>query len=88
MKEYKLKQGKIGKCIINSYKNIEKGFIDTCLQKDENGSTGYSIKTGKIANDTIAIYKKIESTVVNTHKKIENKFIKAFLEESKKGNKN
>lgn len=51
MKEYKLKQGKIGKWIINSYKNIE-------------------------------------STVVNTHKKIENKFIKAFLEESKKDNKN
>lgn len=88
MKEYKLKQGKIGKGIVKRYKNIEKGFIDTFLQKDENSSTGYSIKTGKIANDTIAIYKKIESTVVNTHKKIENKFIKAFLEESKKGNKN
>lgn len=87
MKEYKLKQGKIGKKIVDRYKNIEEGFINIFLQKDKDSSSGYSIKTGKVGNSIISVYKKIEGTVVNEYKKIENKFINAFLEESNKDNK-
>ena len=88
VKEYKLKQGKIGKRIVDTYKNIEKGFINTFLQEDKESSFGYSIKNGRVANNVIAVYKKNEESVVNTHKKIEDKFVNAFLEEVKKDNKN
>lgn len=35
MSEYKLKTGKIGETVVDTYKKIEKAFVDTFLEKDQ-----------------------------------------------------
>lgn len=89
--EYKLKPGKAGEKVVDTYKGIEKKFVDTFLEKDEKSETGYTLKTGKTADKVVGVYKKIEHGVVGGYKKIENdvvgnykkiedKFVDAFLE--------
>ena len=93
MAEYKLKPGKIGNAVINTYKKTEEKFTEAFLEKDENSSSGYSLKTGKTAQKVTGIYKGIEEGVVNTYKKIEDgavgsykkiedSFVNAFLDKT------
>lgn len=89
--EFKLKTGKVGEKVVEAYKDIEKKFTDTFLEKDESIESGYTVKTGKTAdtvvdvykkieNEVVGGYKKIEDCVVGSYKKIEDKFVDAFLE--------
>ncbi len=81
MKEYQLKPGKLGTKIISGYKTVEEKFTDKFLQEDAGSPSGYTLKTGKTAEKVTGVYKKIETGVVETYKKIENAFVNAFLEE-------
>ena len=49
MAEYQLKPGKIGKKVVAGYKKVEEKFTDAFLKEDENSPTGYTLKTGKTA---------------------------------------
>ena len=40
----------------------------------------YKLKPGRIAQKAVQLYKAIENAVVGGYKKIENKFVDAFLE--------
>ena len=80
MSEYKLKTGKIGDTVIGAYKKVEDAFVDTFLEKDENGQTTGELKTGKMGDAVVDTYKKVENTVVGGYKKIENAFVDTFLE--------
>ena len=86
MKEYKLKPGKIGDKLIETYQKVEDKFVDTFLEDDG------SLKTGGIDRKVTDAYKRVEDTVVGGckkvedavvggYKKIENAFTDAFLEE-------
>ena len=92
MAEYKLKTGKTGKKVVDSYKKAEGKFTEKFLEKDESSETGYTLKTGKVGEAVVGAYKKIENGVVGGYKKIEtgvvggyknieNKFVDTFLEE-------
>ncbi|MDD6188119.1 MAG: hypothetical protein PUB32_00900 [Clostridiales bacterium] len=76
MSEYKLKAGKLGKKIVNTYKGIEQKFVDTFLEEDG------SLKTGGLAKKATSAYQKIEDTVVGGYKKVEDAFVDAFLEKA------
>lgn len=89
MSEYKLKIGKTGQKAIDTCQKIEDKFVDTFLEKDEDG---YSMKAGKVGESVVNGYRKIgdgvvggyrafEDGVVNGYKKVEGKFVNAFLEE-------
>ena len=54
MSEYKMKPGKIGEAVIGAYKKIEDSFVDTFLEKDENGEV--TVKTGKVADTVVGAY--------------------------------
>lgn len=64
MSEYKLKPGKIGESVIGAYKNVEGKFTDAFLEKDEEKPSGYTLKSGQIAQKATAVYWKIEDTAV------------------------
>ncbi len=96
MSEYKLKTGKIGKKVTETAKDVEERFTDKFLEKDEKSPTGYSLKTGgmaervmaayqKIEDTVVGGYQKIEDTVVDGYKKIENGFVDKFLEKEESG---
>lgn len=74
MSEYKLKAGKLGEKIVNTYKGIEDKFVDTFLEEDG------SLKTGGMAEKATSVYQKIEDAVVGGYKKVEDAFVDAFLE--------
>ena len=76
MSEYKLKTGKLGEKIVNTYKGIEDKFVDTFLEEDG------SLKTGGMAEKATSAYQKIEDTVVGGYKKIEDRFVDTFLEKT------
>ena len=89
MSDYRIKPGKIGEKVINTYKKVEDKFTDAFLENDSEG--GYTLKTGKMAekvvggykaveNTVVGGYKSIENTFVNAYKKVEDKFVDAFLE--------
>lgn len=80
MSEYKLKPGKVGEKVIDTYKGIEGAFTEKFLKEDVNSPSGYTLKTGKTAEKVTGAYKKIEDTVVGGYKKIEKSFEDAFLE--------
>lgn len=85
MSEYKLKPGKLGNTIINTYKSIEHKFEDTFLEEDGSLKTGGMAEkvTGayqKIEDSVVGGYKKVENGVVGSYKKVENAFVDAFLE--------
>ena len=80
MSEYKMKTGKIGEAVIGAYKKIEDSFVDTFLEKDENGEATNGLKTGKIGDAVVDAYKKVEDSVVGGYKKIEDAFVDTFLE--------
>lgn len=80
MSDYKLKTGKIGKAVIGAAKNMEEKFTEKFLEKDEGSPTGYSLKTGGMAEKATAAYQKIEDAVVGGYKKIEDGFVETFLE--------
>ena len=80
MSGYKLKTGKIGEKVVNAAKSVEESFTEKFLEKDETSPTGYSLKTGGMAQKATAAYQKIEDTVVGGYKKIENSFVDTFLE--------
>lgn len=87
MSEYRLKPGKIGKKIINTYQNIEDKFVDTFLEEDGSLKTGGMAEKAtnayqKIEDGVVGGYKKIENGVVGSYKKIENAFVDAFLEKT------
>jgi len=77
---YRLKPGKIGQKVINTYKKTEQAFTDNFLEQDETSPSGYSLKCGKTAEAVTGVYHKIEDGVVGTYKKIETAFVDRFLE--------
>lgn len=79
MSEYKLKAGKLGEKIVNTYKGIEDKFVDTFLEEDG------SLKTGGMAEKATSAYKKIEDAVVGGYKRVEDAFVDAFLEKVEDG---
>lgn len=74
MNEYRLKPGKLGKKIVDTYQAIEDKFVATFLEEDG------SLKTGGMAEKASAAYQKVEDTVVGGYKKVETAFVDAFLE--------
>lgn len=84
MSDYKLKTGKIGEAVIGAAKNMEEKFTEKFLEKDEGSPTGYSLKTGGMAEKATAAYQKIEDAVVGGYKKIEDGFVETFLEKEEK----
>lgn len=81
MSKYKMKPGKMGESIIDTYKKIEDKFVDAFLEEDG------TLKTGGMAEKATATYQKIEDTVVGGYKKIENAFVGAFLKKDDEENK-
>lgn len=87
MSDYKLKPGKIGEKVVETYKNIEEKFTDAFLNEDGSMKTGGIAEKAvdayqKIEDTVVGSYQKIEDTVVGGYKKIENAFVDAFLEKS------
>lgn len=80
MSEYRLKTGKIGEAAVRAYKTVEGKFIEAFLEKDENNPTGYSMKTGGMAEKATSAYKKVEDAAISAYKKVEGAFVNAFLE--------
>ncbi len=85
MSEYQLKPGKLGEKIVGAYKEIEKKFVDTCLEEDGSLKTGGMAKKAtdayqKVEDTVVGGYKKIEDTVVGGYQKVETAFVDAFLE--------
>jgi len=80
MSDYRLKTGRIGEAVISAAKNMEEKFTEKFLEKDEDSPTGYSLKTGEMAEKATAAYQKIEDVVVGGYKKIEDGFVETFLE--------
>jgi hypothetical protein len=91
MSTYKLKPGKIGEAVINTYKKVEQNFTEKFLEKDETNESGFSTKPSKIEktvvegykkveNGVTQGYKKIEKGVVDSYKTIETKFVEKHLE--------
>lgn len=76
MSGYRLKPGKVGKKIMDTYQNVEDKFVETFLNEDG------SMKTGGMAEKVTAAYHKIEDTVVGGYEKVENAFVDAFLEKA------
>lgn len=74
MSDYKMKTGKIGDAVVDTYKKIENKFTSTFLNEDG------SMKTGKIGETITDGYQKIEDAVVGSYKKVEDAFVDAFLE--------
>ena len=81
MSEYKLKTGKVGEKVVDTYKKIEESFTDSFLEKKDDGENEYTLKTGGMTEKAVGAYKAVEDSVVGGYKKIEEKFIDAFLEE-------
>lgn len=77
MTDYKLKPGKLGEKLVGAYKDIERKFVETCLEEDG------SMKTGGMGKTVTNAYQTLEDTVVGGYKKVENAFVSAFLEETK-----
>lgn len=82
MAEYHLKPGKLGKKVMDAYQKTEHAFTGKFLEEDPNSPSGYSLKTGRTAQQAVNAYNKIESGVVGTYKKVENAFVDAFLEKT------
>lgn len=82
MAEYHLKPGKLGKKVMDAYQKTEQAFAEKFLEEDPNSPSGYSLKTGNTAQQTVNAYNKIESGVVRAYQKVENAFVDAFLEKS------
>ncbi len=91
MTDYKLKPGKFGQTVIDTYKKVERNFTEKFLEKDETGENGLTLKASKIENAVVDGYKKVENGVVNGfnkvedgvvngYKKIETKFVENHLE--------
>ncbi len=74
MSEYKMKPGKLGEKVIDTYKKIEGKFTDAFLNEDG------SLKTGKAGQAATETYQKIEDAVVGGYRKIEGAFVETFLE--------
>ena len=80
MSNYKLKTGKVGEAAVNAAKTVEEKFTEKFLEKDESSPSGYTLKTGGMAEKATAAYQKIEDAVVGSYKKIEDSFVETFLE--------
>lgn len=80
MSEYQLKTGKISKAVTGAYKKVEGAFVETFLEKPEDGEGTGSLKTGKVGEAVVSAYKAIEEAAVNGYKKVEGAFVDTFLE--------
>lgn len=95
MSEYKLKTGKVGDAVVGAYKKIEdaavsgykeieKKFVDAFLEKveDQSGDKAvHSSEEGHTDEYRLTIKPgKVGNAVLGTYKKIETKFVDAFLE--------
>lgn len=76
MAEYRLKPGKIGEKVVDTYEKVEKKFTDAFLNEDG------SLKTGGMADKATSAYQKIEDGVVGAYKKVEDAFVDTFLEKT------
>ena len=76
MSEYHLKPDKLGKKVLDAYKNVEDRFLDAFLEEDG------SLRTGGMADKVTGAYQKVERTVVYGYKTIEGAFVDAFLEKT------
>ena len=79
---YRLKPGKIGQKVIDTYKKTEQAFTETFLEEDAASPSGYSLKCGRTTEAVTGAYHKIEDGVVGTYKKIETAFVDRFLEKT------
>lgn len=81
MSDYKMKTGKLGEKVVETYKKVENAFVGAFLNEDG------SMKTGGMADKTTAAYQKIEDAVVGSYKKVEGAFVDTFLEKTDDGEK-
>ena len=72
MSEYKLKTGKIGEKVTETYKKIEDKFTDRFLNEDG------TMKTGRIGEKVVETYQKIEDGVTGGYKKVEDTFVGGY----------
>ena len=84
MTEYRLKGGKIGEKVVDAYKKVEDAFVETFLDKEEDGSV--KMKTGGVEEKVVGAYKNIEEGVVGAYKKVEGAFVDTFLEKVEEKN--
>lgn len=77
-----MKPGKLGQKVVDAYQKTENAFTRKFLQEDPSSPSGYSLKTGKTAEQAAGVYNKIETGVVGAYKKVENTFVDAFLEKT------
>jgi len=83
MDKYKLKvPNSLGENISKRYKKIEQTFIDNFLEKKDENSNDYRLKSSKLSQKVVCVYKKIENGTTSTYKKIEDKFVDMFLEKT------
>ena len=79
MSEYR-NTGKIGEAAVKAYKAVEDKFVQAFLEKDDSQPSGYTLKTGRMAEKATSAYKKVEEAAVSAYKKVEDAFVEAFLE--------
>lgn len=47
MAEYRLKPGRLGQKVLDTYQKTEQAFAEKFLQEDPDSPSGYRLKTGK-----------------------------------------
>ena len=87
MAEYRLKPGKIGEKVVDTYEKVEKKFTDAFLNEDSSLKTGGMADKAtsayqKIEDGVVGTYQKIEDGVVGAYKKVEDAFVDTFLEKT------
>lgn len=83
MAEYRLKPGKLGQKVLDTYQKAEQAFAEKFLQEDPASPSGYRLKTGKTAAQAIRAYAKIQQGAVGAYKKAEAAFVGRFLEKTR-----
>lgn len=82
MAEYRLKPGRLGQKVLDTYQKTEQAFAEKFLQEDPDSPSGYRLKTGKTGEQAVRAYAKIQQEAVGAYKKVENAFVDRFLEKT------
>ena len=82
MAEYRLKPGRLGRKVLDTYQKTEQEFAEKFLQEDPDSPSGYRLKTGKTGEQTVRAYAKIQQGAVGAYQKVENAFVDRFHEKT------
>lgn len=82
MAEYRLKPGRLGQKVLDTYQKTEQAFAEKFLQEDPDSPSGYRLKTGKTGEQAVRAYAKIQQGAVGAYQKVENAFVDRFLEKN------